>query len=168
MIGGSCALLAQPPDLPDAGEGACCYGSASNGKDRCTCWVPVYDTEQQPVQPGLPLPPIPVQMCGSCAYRPNSPERRGEDSYAGDAELLDDLVATGQPFYCHQGIRRPVKWRHEPTGIEVPGHPGGYDPPIQDGVPYKADGTPAYICAGWLLRRAKETAKTSTEEKCRA
>ena len=71
--------------------------------------------------------------------------------------LLDELVATGAPFFCHQGIRKPIAWRHPPSGTEIPGHPGGYDPPIRDGVPYKADGSPAFICAGWLLRRAKET-----------
>ena len=102
------------------------------------------------------IPPVPVRMCATCAYRPASPERRGEDGYAGDEDLLDELVATGSPFYCHQGIRKPVAWRHVPSGTEIPGHPGGYDPPILDAVPYKADGSPADLCAGWLLRRVKE------------
>lgn len=150
-----CGLAGMPPDLPDAGEGMCCTGAAVMGKDRCTCWTAVYDLEQQPVTPGLPLPPIPVRMCATCAYRPGSPERKGEEGYAGDEDLLDELVATGSPFYCHAGIRKPVAWRH-PSGAEIPGHPGGYEPPIADSVPYKADGTPADICAGWLLRRVKE------------
>jgi hypothetical protein len=94
-------------------------------------------------------------MCGDCAYRPGSPERRGVETYTGDAAFLDELVATGTPFYCHQGIRRVVSWSH-PVGVTVPGHPGAYAPPIQGAVPYKADGTPAHICAGWLLRRAKQ------------
>lgn len=320
-----CGLLSQPPDLPDAGQGTCCIGAAVMGPEHCTCWVPVYDADQQEITPGLPLPPVPVQMCATCAYKPSSPERRGDDGYAGDQGLLDDLVMSGTrpvfeavqiplnnrageivaytfvdladarlaevrwylaatgyamrierigngkrralllhrevmglapgdpsvdhingdkldnrrsnlrvgrqclnlqnrgpnsghpwargvtydaarrkwaayvkldgrkhflgrytdpeeaagaasefrsehmpwsadarrldgitPFYCHQGIRKPIAWRHPPSGTEIPGHPGGYDPPIQDGVPYKADGSPAFICAGWLLRRAKE------------
>lgn len=149
-----CGLESQPPDLPDAGKGACCMGAAIYGPDRCTCWVAVYDVEQQPVTPGLPPPPNPLRMCGDCAYRPHSPEREGAEGYAGDEELLDDLVATGTPFFCHAGVRRVVAWRH-PSGVEIPGHPGAYDPPIENGVPYQADGTPGLLCAGWLLRRAK-------------
>jgi hypothetical protein len=154
----TCGLSDIPPDLPDAGQGMCCYGAAIYGPERCTCWVPVYDLEQQEVRPGLPLPRIPVKMCDACAYRPNSPERRGEDGYKGDAEELDRMVATGELFVCHVGIRKPILWRH-PSGAEVPGHPAGYDPPIVDSIPYKADGTPADICSGWLLRRAKESSR---------
>ena len=152
-----CGLLSQPPDRPDAGEGMCCIGAAVMGPGHCTCWVPIFDAEQQEITPGLPLPPVPVKLCATCAYRPNSPERQGDEGFAGDAGLLDELVATGAPFFCHQGIRKPIAWRHPPSGTEIPGHPGGYDPPIRDGVPYKADGSPAFVCAGWLLRRAKET-----------
>lgn len=162
MTGNMCGLTGAPTDLPDAGEGMCCYGAAIHGKDRCTCWEPVYDLEQQPVVPGLPLPPIPVQMCADCAFRPGSPERRGEEGFAGNPDLLDELVTGGQPFFCHQGIRRPVAWRH-PSGAEIPGHPGGYEPPIKDSVPYKADGSPANVCAGWLLRRVKEVYKPPHE-----
>lgn len=144
MIG--CGLDRPAPGLPDAGQGMCCMGAAVYGPGRCTCWVPVYDLEQQEIVPGLPLPPIPVRMCGDCAYRPHSPERSGGEGYNGDAGTLDDLVRNREPFYCHQGIRKPVSHRH----------PAAYDPPIRDGVPYKADGTPANLCAGWLLRCAKE------------
>lgn len=151
-----CALTGKPPELPDAGHGACCIGAAVHGPQRCTCWVPVYDLDQQPVRPGLPLPRVPLRMCGDCAYRPHSPERQGAEDYAGDEDLLEELVASGTPFYCHEGIRHPIAWRH-PSGVEVPGHPGSYDPPILAGVPYKADGTPANVCTGWLLRRAKVT-----------
>ena len=133
----------------------CCYGAALNGKDRCTCWEPVYDVEQQVLRPGMPLPPIPVRMCADCAYRPNSPERSGEEGYAADREMLDDLVSSGEPFLCHRGMRLPAKWVH-PSGAEIAGHPAGYDPPFLDGIPYKSDGTPGEICAGWLLRRVKE------------
>ena len=31
--------------------------------------------------------------------------------------------------------------------------PGGYDPPIVDSVPYRTDGTPEELCAGWDARR---------------
>ena len=154
MIGHGCAD--GMPDFPDAGEGMCCSGAAIYGPHRCTCWEPVYDLEQQPLKPGLPLPPIPVKLCGECAYRPGSPESRSEEGYAADADLLDELVATGAPFLCHVGIRLPLKWVH-PSGAEIPGHPGGYDPPFLDGIPYKADGTPADVCAGWLWRRVRET-----------
>jgi hypothetical protein len=157
-VSAPCSLLLHgtAPDLPDAGNGGCCYGAAVYGPQRCTCWTPVYDLEQQEVTPGLPLPPIPVQMCHDCAYRPHSPEREGDADVAGSGELLDELVRSREPFYCHQGIRHPVAYRH-PSGAEIPGHPAGYDPPIVDGVPCKADGTPADLCAGWLLRCVKET-----------
>ena len=154
---GHCMLDGQPPDLPDAGQGACCYGAAVYGPQRCTCWTPVYDLEQQEIQPGLPLPRVPVRMCHDCAFRPGSPERSGDESYAhASQDDLDAMVAGRTPFACHQGIRHPVKWVH-PSGVEVAGHPGGYDPPIVDGIPYKADGTPADLCSGWLLRCAKES-----------
>ena len=145
-----CAISGLPADLPDAGP--CCKGAAVYGKDRCTCWEPVYDLEQQPLAPGEMG--LRVRPCADCAYRKNSPERRGEDGYQGDAEFLDELVVTGEFFACHQGIRRPVAWRH-PSGAEIPGHPAGYDPPLHDGKPYKADGTPADLCAGWAARRLK-------------
>jgi hypothetical protein len=141
-----------PLELPDAGLGGCCQGSAVMGPDHCTCWVPVYDLEQQPVRSGpAGLQP---QLCADCAYKPRSPERRGDAGYDGDAGSLDDLVRSGEPFWCHQGIRRPVAWRH-PSGMEIPGHPGDYSPPIEGGKPYKADGSPGDLCAGWATRRLK-------------
>lgn len=151
-----CGLSGKPRELPDAGRGICCLGAAVYGPSRCTCWVPVYDLDQQPITPGLPTLPNPLRMCGDCAYRARSPERRGDETYAGDQDLLNELVENGTPFYCHQGIRLPIAWRH-PSGAETAGHPGGYDPPIEGGVPYKADGAPANLCAGWLLRRARVT-----------
>lgn len=142
-------------DLPDAGQGKCCPGARLMGPQACTCWTAVYDVEQQPVQAGIPAVPVPVRMCGDCAYRPGSPEKQGDESHRGGQELLDQLVATGEPFYCHSGIRRKVSHRH-PSGTEIDGHQGDYDPPIVDAVPYKADGTPGDLCAGWFLRRVKE------------
>lgn len=145
-------------DLPSAGQGRCCSGALLLGPQACTCWTAVYDLEQQPIQPGTPTVPTPARMCGDCAYRPGSPEKQGDDSHRGDQELLDRLVATGEPFYCHTGIRRKASHRH-PSGTILDGHPGDYDPPIVDGVPYKASGEPGDLCAGWLLRRVKEAGK---------
>lgn len=64
------------------------------------------------------------------------------------------IVERSEMFVCHQGIRRAVKWQH-PSGAIVSGHEGNYCPPIIDGVPFKADGTPADICAGWAALRLK-------------
>lgn len=144
--------IGTPRDLPDAGEGGCCAGAGIYGKDYCTCWEPVYDLEQQPARPGPAEPRL--TMCGDCAYRPTSPERTGDTTYMGSADFLAELVDTGDRFWCHQGMRRPVRWRH-PSGAEIPGHPGDYSPPIVDGVPYQADGAPGLLCAGWHLQRAK-------------
>jgi hypothetical protein len=53
-----------PLGLPDVGPGGCCLGAGMHGADGCTCWVPEYDLEQQPIRPGLPVPPAPLEMCG--------------------------------------------------------------------------------------------------------
>ncbi len=98
-------------EFPDLGEATmgCCYGTAMRGREAYTCWRPVYDLEQQPLQVGKPEPR--PSMCGDCALRPNSPERGGDESYAnaGDDDL-EELVASGQRFYCHDGMRRRVRW----------------------------------------------------------
>ncbi len=145
------------PDFPDAGQGWCCLGAAMHGPRRCTCWVPVYDLDQaEPdTQWGPPIRPTP---CDDCAYRHDSPERRNDESVAGDAGLLEGLTHGDSPFFCHDGIRRPLRWEHRPedvppTNVSIPGSPADYDPPIIDGVPYRASGEPAYICAGWAARR---------------
>lgn len=102
-------------DLPDAGRRLCCNGALLLGPQACTCWAAAYDLDQQPSKPGIPAVPVPVRMCGDCAYRPGSPEKLGDESHRGGQELLDRLVATGEPFYCHRGIRRKVSHRH-PSG----------------------------------------------------
>lgn len=139
-------------ELPDAGEGACCFGAAVYGPQRCTCWQEVFDKRQRKPQAGPTG--VRASQCEDCAYRPESPERRGDQTYAGDQAMLDDIVIRGERFYCHQGIRRPLKLRH-PNGVEIEGHPGAYSPPIVDGVPYQANGQPASICAGWAARRLR-------------
>ena len=133
--------------------------NAALGPSRCTCWTPVYDLDQaEPDPTAVKLlaagiqPVVRTRPCGDCAYRPGSPERRGEEGYAGDQELLDRIVETGERFWCHQGMRKPVAYRH-PSGVVVPVEVDGYHPPKVEGVPYRADGSPGEVCAGWAKRR---------------
>jgi hypothetical protein len=158
------SLCVGNPDLPDTGS-TCCYGAAVYGPDRCTCWVPVFDVDQAApdeltvrLLAGGVQPVTRRAMCGDCAYRPGSPEKNGEPGHAGDEDFLEEIAAGGERFWCHQGIRRPIVWRH-PSGMEIPGHPAGYAPPQVDAVPYRADGTPAELCAGWDARRRALAAK---------
>ncbi|WP_367139255.1 hypothetical protein [Saccharothrix sp. HUAS TT1] len=157
-------------ELPDTGQ-TCCWGVVNDGPAGCTCWDPVHDLDQQPPDPqavallaaGLP-PATRDGMCGDCAYRPDSPEKNSDPTYRGDPEFLERIAHDGDRFWCHDGMRRTVRLRH-PSGMEIDAHPGAYDPPIVDGVPYRADGQPARLCAGWAARRravltriARETA----------
>jgi hypothetical protein len=140
--------------MPDPVRGACCAGSAVKGPQYCTCWVHEYDQEQQEPRPGEPgRRPA---MCGDCAYRPASPEHAGDQRFQGDARFLQEIVAKGQKFWCHQGMRRVARLVH-PSGAVVDltetGHTVDYQPPITGGVPYKADGSPGELCAGWAGRR---------------
>lgn len=146
-------------DFPPVGDGGCCYGEAMNGPAGCTCWTPVYDLDQQPpdelAQRLLENGVTPVTrrlMCEDCAYRPGSPEKTGAPDHAGDAEFLEGIAMAGERFWCHQGIRRPARWVH-PAGAVHEGGPAAYSPPIVDAVPYRADGSPAELCAGWDARR---------------
>lgn len=144
--------------FPPVGGGGCCVGSAVYGPAGCTCWTPEYDLPQQPVdeqaRQWLAAGVQPVtrrRMCADCAYRPDSPEKRGASTHQGDAQFLEDIAARGERFWCHQGMRRPLRWVH-PAGAEIRGHEAAYRPPIVDGVPYRADGTPGELCAGWAAR----------------
>jgi hypothetical protein len=139
-------------------------GAAALGPSRCTCWEPLFDLEQQEPDPtavkllAAGVQPVTrTRPCGDCAYRPGSPERRGDPGYAGNQELLDRIVETGERFWCHQGMRKPVAWRH-PSGVTVPVPVDAYDPPRIEGIPYRADGSPGEVCAGWAARRAKVAA----------
>lgn len=124
----------------------CCDGSAFVGPGRCTCWVPVFDREQSPeLLVGAPTVTR-AKCCDDCAFRVGSPER------AGSAEVLDDLVGRGRVFWCHEGMRRPVQLVH-PDGRVAPGDPADYQPPEVSGRPYRADGMPAEVCAGWSAWR---------------
>jgi hypothetical protein len=170
----SCSLNAPvEPRFPETGDPGCCEGAAILGPHRCTCWQPVFDLEQAPVdQETLALlnagvePNTRRRMCEDnqagdrgCAYRPGSPERNGDPHFQGDAEFLENLAAQDRRFWCHQGMRKITAWRH-PSGMEIPDEPGAaYDPPIVGNVPWKADGTPGELCAGWAARRRALAAK---------
>lgn len=158
-----CGHAPGPPEPSGGWPGEdpfCCYGAVAGGWAGCTCWVPVFNVdspvEPDAVQVGLLAagiePNTRDRMCADCAYRPGSPERTGDETYAGDADFLEDLASDGQRFWCHQGLLIVRSWRH-PSGVEVPGHPGAYCPPIVDAVPYKTDGTAGELCAGWAARR---------------
>lgn len=152
------SLCVGNPDFPDTG-GWCCSGAAMFGADHCTCWEAVYDLDQAPLDVNAVRllaagvqPNTRDRMCGDCAYRPGSPERLGDQEHAGDPELLEELAACGEPFWCHGGMRRRAGWVHPPTGTRIAGHPADYDPPRVAGVPWRADGTPGELCAGWAAR----------------
>jgi hypothetical protein len=130
---------------------SCCWEAVDGGLTACSCWEPVYSVDQADPQPcDIPRNEIParVTMCGDCAFRPGSPERSTE----WHREELFALADRGEPFFCHDGMRRPLAWRH-PTLGEIPGDPDDWQPPIIDGVPYRAPGEPALMCAGWAARR---------------
>ncbi len=148
------------PETPDTGM--CCMGSAAGGASRCTCWAPVYNVEQAPLQEGLEARERP-EPCPDCAYRGGSPERSGDPQAAADEEELDHLVWSGKPFYCHQGMRRPLRWEH-PSGVVVEASELEYEPPLVGTRPFKADGTPADVCGGWAARRRVLAAQRSSME----
>lgn len=144
--------------------GWCCMGAAEYGFDRCTCWEPVYDLEQSTTpRPDIePGPATRSEMCVDCAFRPDSPERSGDERYDHADGDLSDLTH----FWCHQGIRKPIAWRH-PAGITVTCDVDAYDPPVRiiDGepVPLKADSTPADRCAGFAAYARAREAKAASQ-----
>lgn len=145
--------MCEAQDLPDAGEGMCCDGAASMGAGHCTCWEGVYD---QPQSKELQQGPMAVRptSCHDCAFRPGSPEQLGDARYAhsGEGELADVLLSAG--FLCHQGMRRRLRLVH-PTGAVVESDPGDYAPIVSRSMAWKADGSPADVCAGWAAQRAR-------------
>lgn len=155
---------------PDPGlEEPCCESSAYDGPGACTCWEPIYNTKQQkPDETAVKLldagvtPTVRPSMCGDCAYRPGSPEKSGDPTYSGSADFLEGIAERGERFWCHDGNLIAVTWRHPKTGMEIPGHPGAYCPPIVKAVPYKADGSPSFLCAGWDARRRALAAKAGS------
>jgi len=152
-------LVDQYPPVDDA----CCMGVIHHGPKGCTCWQPVYDVDQAEPDPdtfrllelGCTASPR-AGMCADCAYRPGSPEKRGDPGYSADAEQLEHLAAAGIPFWCHDGMRRPVRWRH-PSGREIDASAQNYLPPQvvvgRQRVPVRTNGQPGLLCAGWDARR---------------
>lgn len=137
---------------PDADPVGCCMGEALDGPEGCTCWRPVYEVDQ-----AEPRPPqcnedllVQVRMCGDCAFRKDSPERA--DKWSEDA--LFDLARGGKPFWCHQGMRRPIRHVH-PDGRVVDGDTADWNPPSVQGIPYQADGSPGLLCAGWMAHAVR-------------
>lgn len=158
------------PSLPDPGNaGECCWGASLYGPARCTCWTAVHDLEQTDpdrtlraaLAAGCP-PSVRPSMCVDCAYRPGSPEKSGDPRMAGSPESLEALAASGEPFWCHQGQRRTLRRVHPDGAVQEAG-PGAYDPPIVDGIPWKADGQPGEMCAGWDARRRALAARAEAE-----
>lgn len=137
---------------------ACCWEAANDGPAWCTCWVPEYDVEQAEPDPALE-PVTRTTMCDDCAFRPGSPERSGDGRYdnATNDGAVPDIDGV---FFCHQGVRRPLRWRH-PAGITIEAEVHAYRPPLlqrgRDVVPYKADGTPADRCAGWAAHQRQDS-----------
>lgn len=127
----------------------CCLGALEDGPGGCTCWEAVYDLDQAPVD-RLSMPGTRAEMCADCAYRPGSPESQGDDRYVGKP------TAPGVVFWCHTGMRKPLRYRH-PAGITVEVTGDFYKPPIRDvdgvAIPYKADGTAGERCAGWAAHQ---------------
>lgn len=162
--GAALQLLAAPAD--------CCPGRLRDGPAGCTCWQPIYDRDQTDPPSAHVLASwleeevateVRAGMCGDCAYRPNSPEKQSQASHAGDAAELERLAASGEKFFCHDGFRRPVAWQH-PAGMRIPADPrrdGDYQPLIIFGVPYRADGQPGLLCAGWDARHRALHARES-------
>jgi hypothetical protein len=139
----------------------CCWATAETGRAiDCTCWEPEYDVEQQPTAVQLESPLHAERadsLCGDCAFRPGSPER----STAYERESLYSLADRGVPFWCHRGMRKPDRWCH-PDGRVVAGDPNDWTPLIVGTVPYRADGQPALLCAGWAKRNDAATYRAAS------
>lgn len=159
---GAWLWVREHPDDDEGGLG-CCDGDAVKGPEHCTCWIPEWNGDQAP--PNNPPDPADFgpreRMCSDCAFRPGSTERR--DGFVADA--LYDLPAGGKPFYCHDGLRRPLRWRH-PDGRTVEGSPDDWQPVQVNGVPFRLDGRAALLCAGWaaVARRLPDPPPPLTKE----
>lgn len=161
-----CGGVNLPDDIPDTG-GSCCQGSAIMGPTHCTCWTEEWTLDQQPIGRDVPMPvmiEVRPDQCDDCAYRADSKERAGDPNQrCSDPGELDHIARGDVPFWCHDGLRRLVALVH-PSGARYDVTSDHYDPPIiagsdigspHPGVPFKADGSPAFICAGWDVRRKR-------------
>lgn len=144
-------------------NGRCCEGLISEGQFACTCWVEVHDVDQVDPIPDV-IPSVMARPCGDCAYRKDSPERRGHPEVRGDDAFLNRIVADGEAFWCHDGMRQVIALAH-PTGarLEIP-RDVSYEPPIVAGRPYRANGTLGALCAGWSARRLKHVLTHTLQE----
>lgn len=146
------APLIEDLDVP------CCEGYVHGGPERCYCWTPILDPPPAPPVEGL-ADTMP-DRCGDCAYRPDSPERRGVETASADWSKLVELAATGTPFWCHDGLPKVVGWTHPRLPdlvVPVPPDVDDYQPTIRDGIPHRADGRPGSRCAGWEAERRRHT-----------
>lgn len=149
-------IIPEGIEIPASMEPWCCGGAAEvEDMHYCDCWVPVIEpaTGQTPPD-GTPASVARPSMCSDCAFRPGSPERANDESVTADTDDLERCVTTGVPFYCHDGMVRVLGWDH-PSGVHVEAPVDAYTPPIRMGTPYRADGAPALLCAGWQARRAR-------------
>ncbi len=132
----------------------CCMGASMRGPGGCTCWEATFSKVQREIDVTLE-PWTRERPCEDCAYRPDSAEWNDERRENLEAIAHNDEA----PFWCHQGMRHVVRWRHSITGmvVEAPRDDAGaictWAPPKTAGVPYKASGEPADRCAGWAARR---------------
>jgi hypothetical protein len=141
-------------DLLAAPEGLlCCMAAATTGGEHCTCWQPVLAArddgglqlvvEQAEIQAGPSC--ARRSACDDCAYRNGSPER-----LEAGGDLPD--YGTRDPFYCHDGMPLVVAWLH-PSGAlrrdRIEAGKADYHPRIRSTTPYRTDGRPGVLCAGW-------------------
>lgn len=141
-----------PPRLAAAmGDVPCCWGTTLDGPERCTCWEPEYDRDQVAPDTDAAVTTR-EQMCDSCAYRP------GTQAWRKFADQRDQLAVAVDVFWCHDGTRQVLRFRH-PNGAVVERvdadepDTASWDPVFVGDVPYRADGRPALKCAGWAARR---------------
>jgi len=136
---------------PGDNERWCCMGAVSAG--RCTCWEPVYDTEQAPEIPNL-RPVVRPTPCSNCACRG---DKRGADDYDAALEDMRRRAAVGKPFYCHAGMRMVLAHVH-PDGSRIEtGDEWYFDAPwSKAGHPLKTDGSPADLCTGWAAMAGRK------------
>jgi len=135
------------PDL----EVPCCMASAVSDGENCTCWRPVLDPPPSGEEQAGPMQAL-RRSCHDCAYRLDSPERA-----AGEAPEF----GPAQPFLCHQGMPRVIRWEH-PSGATITPEGDDYQPTEHGGRAWLADGRPGEYCAGWA---ATNQIRTPREER---
>lgn len=82
------------------------------------------------------------------------------------------IIVKNTPSHPDHSVDSPDLWvnnvrlimdrskKRYPAGIRIPAaSTGDYQPPIVEGIPYRADGQPGLLCAGWVARNRALTAK---------